>query len=98
MSERAIERKHHVGRRTIIRALASAEPPGRKKIHREPAALEGLHGHIGAMLEANPEIATAAIWERLAGEHATTVAYPTLRTHVTSRRAVRKTPGEKGYG
>jgi hypothetical protein len=52
MSERAIERKHHVGRRTIIRALAFAEPPGRKKIHREPAALEGLHGHIDAMLEA----------------------------------------------
>jgi len=68
-----------------------------EKIHREPA-LEGLHGHIDAMLEANPEIATAAIWERLAGEHATTVAYPTLRIHVTSRRAVRKTPGEKGYG
>ncbi|MCW2932694.1 MAG: hypothetical protein JWM19_3656 [Actinomycetia bacterium] len=39
MSERAIERRHHVGRRTIIRALASADPPERKKIHREAAAL-----------------------------------------------------------
>ncbi len=36
MSERAIECKHHVSRRTIIKALASADPPERKKIHREP--------------------------------------------------------------
>jgi hypothetical protein len=43
MSERAIERKHHVGRRTIVKALASADQPERKKIHREPAALDGLH-------------------------------------------------------
>ncbi len=38
MSGRAIERKHHVGRRTIVKALASADPPQRKKIHREPSA------------------------------------------------------------
>jgi hypothetical protein len=37
------ERKHHVGGRTIIKALNSADPPARKKIHREPAALNGLH-------------------------------------------------------
>jgi transposase len=91
MSERAIERKHHVSRRTIIKALASAEPPGRKKIHREPAALDGLHGHIDAMLKANPEITTAAIRQQLADEHGVTVAYPTLRTHVTGRRT-RKPP------
>lgn len=88
MSERAIERKHHVGRRTIIKAIGSADPPARKKIHREPAALNGLHGHIDAMIEADPAIATAAIWQRLADDDAATVAYPTLRTYVTSRRAV----------
>jgi hypothetical protein len=54
MSERAIERKHHVGRRTIIKALYSADPPARKKIHREPAALKGLHNHIDSMIEADP--------------------------------------------
>ena len=94
MSERAIERRHHVGRRTIIKALTSAEPPERKKIHREPEALSGLHPRIDAMIEADPEIRTAAIWQRLADDHGTTVAYPTLRTYVTSRRAVaQKTPG-----
>lgn len=94
LSQRAIERKHHVGRRTIIRALASAEPPERKKIRREPAALHGLHGHIDAMIDADPKVATAVIWERLADEHGATVAYPTLRTYVTSRRIGRKRPGK----
>jgi hypothetical protein len=93
MSGRAIERKHHVSRRTIARALVSASPPERKKIHRETAALNGLHGHIDAMLEANPQITTAVIWERLADNHGATVAYPTLRTYVTSRRAASQ-PGK----
>ena len=87
MSERAIERKHHVGRRTIIKALNSADPPARKKIHREPAALNGLHPHIDAMIDADPGIATATIWQRLADDHGTTVAYPTLRTYVVGRRS-----------
>jgi hypothetical protein len=90
LSERAIERRHHVGRRTIIKALASAEPPARKKIHREPAALNGLHDHIDAMIDADPAIGTATIWQRLADDHGATVAYPTLRTYVTSRRAARE--------
>jgi hypothetical protein len=46
-------------------------------------------GAIDAMLAANPEIPIAAIWERLVDEHAATVAYPTLRTYVASRRALR---------
>jgi transposase len=86
MSGRAIERKHHVGRRTIVKALASADPPEGKKIHREPTALDGLHWHIDAMIAANPQITIAAIWERLAYEHGTAVAYPTLRTYVASGR------------
>ena len=39
------------------------------------------------MLQANPEIITAAIWQRLADQHGTTVACPTLRAHLTSRRS-----------
>lgn len=94
MSERAIERKHHVGRRTTVKALDSADPPARKKIHREPAALKGLHGRIDAMIEADPAIGTAAIWQRLADDHGVTVAYPTLRTYATSRRATMQPPGQ----
>jgi hypothetical protein len=94
MSGRAIERRHHVGRRTIVRALDSPDPPARKKIHREPAALKSLHGRIDAMIEADPAIATATIWQRLADDHGTTVAYPTLRAYVTSQRAGRDAPGK----
>ena len=86
MSGRAIERKHHVGHRTIAKALASAGPPKRKKIHRQPVALDGLHAHIDAMTATDPQITITAIWERLADEHGTTVAYPTLRAYVSSRR------------
>jgi hypothetical protein len=39
------------------------------------------------MIEAEPDVATATIWERLADEHGATVAYYTLRTYVVSRRA-----------
>jgi TniQ len=86
LTQRAIISRHHVGRRTITLALASAEPPERKKIHREPAALNGLHAIIDAMLDEEPAIGTATIWQRLADNHGRTVAYYTLRTYVISRR------------
>jgi hypothetical protein len=95
MSERAIERKRHVGRRTIVKALASADPPERKKIRREPTALTGLHSCIDGMIAADRQITIAAIRERLADEHGAAIAYPTLRTYVTSRRATAKTHGSK---
>lgn len=90
MSERAVERKHHVGRRTIIKAIGSADPPARKKIPREPTALDGLRARIDAMIEEDPGIGIAAIWQRLADDHDATVAYPTLRTYVTNRRTAKE--------
>ena len=56
------------------------------------AALKGLHGHIDEMIEADPAIGTAAIWQYLADDHGVIVAYPTLRTYVTSRRAATQSP------
>jgi hypothetical protein len=47
------------------------------------------------MIEADPAIATATIWQHLAGDHGTTVAYPILRSYVTSRRAARKVTREE---
>jgi hypothetical protein len=40
------------------------------------------------MIEADPQVTIAAIWERLADEHQATVAYPTLRTYVSNRRGM----------
>jgi hypothetical protein len=85
-SQRAIMSRRRTGRRTVALALASAEPPERKKIHRESAALNGLHPIIDAMLDEDPAIGTAAVWQRLADDHGRTVAYYTLRTYVISRR------------
>ncbi|HEX7162327.1 MAG TPA: hypothetical protein VF223_13955 [Trebonia sp.] len=45
------------------------------------------------MIETDPAIATATIWQRLADNHGATVASPALRTHVTSRRAQISGPG-----
>jgi hypothetical protein len=88
-SQRAIKGRHRTSYPTIALALASEEPPERKRIHREPTALNGLHTHIDAMIEDNPAIGTAAIWQRLADGHGTTVAYYTLRTYVASRQAAK---------
>jgi hypothetical protein len=93
MSERAIERKHHVGRRTIVKALASAEPPPRKKFQRDPTALNGLHARIDAMIEADPGTRVSRIWQHLADDHGATVTYGALRAYVVSRRAA--TPPDK---
>jgi hypothetical protein len=79
-----VVRTHRVGRRTIVKALACADPPERKKIRREPTALTGLRTFFDAMIAAHPQITIAAIWEHLPGEHDATIAYPTLRTYVIS--------------
>jgi hypothetical protein len=86
MSGRAIERKHRVGRRTTQKALTSSTPPPRKKMNRESVVLNGLHAVIDAMTQTNPQITVTAIWEHLADELDTTVAYPTLRAYITRQR------------
>jgi hypothetical protein len=79
--------RQRTGRRTIALALASDEPPERKKIPRKPTALSDVRALIDAMIDQNPAIRTTTIWKRLADDHETTVAYYTLRTYVVSRRA-----------
>lgn len=89
MSLRALAIKHHVSRRTVGKALQSEIPPPRKKIERQPTVLLGLREHIDAMLEANPAITAAAIWQRLHDEHDATPSYPAVRTYITTRRTTR---------
>jgi len=89
MSLRALATTHHVSRRTIGKALQSETPPPRKKIERQPSVLYGLREHIDAMLEADPRITAAAIWQRLHDEHDATPSYPAVRTYIVTRRTVR---------
>ena len=87
LTQRVIMSRQKTGRRTIALALASEKPPDRKKSPREPAALNGLYPVIDAMIDENPAIGTAVIWQHLADHHGRTVAYYTLRAYVASRRA-----------
>jgi hypothetical protein len=89
VSIRALATKHHVSRRTIRKALQSETPPPRKKIQRQPTVLYGLREHIDAMLEADPRITVAAIWQRLHDEHDATPSYPAVRAYITTRRTAR---------
>jgi hypothetical protein len=86
LSKRALERKHHVGRRTIVKALASENPPACKKINRPSAVLHGLHHHIDAMIEKNPAVAVKEVWEHLVDDYDATVSYGTVRAYVIKRR------------
>jgi hypothetical protein len=92
LSKRVIERKHHVGRRTIVKALASANPPARKKINRPPAVLHGLHHHIDAMIQKNPAVAGNEVWEHLLDDHDATVSYGAVRAYLAKRRPERTHP------
>lgn len=89
MSMRVLAIKYHVSRRTIGKALRSETPPPRKKIERQPTVLFGLREHIDAMLDADPRITAAAIWQRLHDEHDATPSYPAVRTYIASRRTTR---------
>jgi hypothetical protein len=89
ISIRALATKHHVSRRTVGKALQSEIAPPRKKIERQPTVLLGLREHIDAMLEADPGITAAAIWQRLHDEHDATPSYPAVRTYITTRRTTR---------
>jgi hypothetical protein len=95
LSQRDIMTGHNIGRRTIAQALASPEPPPRKKIPREPTALGGLHAIIDTLIQEDPRIGTAAIWRHLADDHGVTVAYYTLRAYVARQRAAIEEPGKK---
>jgi hypothetical protein len=90
MSHRAIATKHHVSRRTIRKALHHQVPPPRKKIHRRPAVLHDLAGHIDAMLRTEPTIRTIMIWQRLHDEHDATPSYPAIRAYVSTYKLVHR--------
>jgi hypothetical protein len=85
LSKRAIERKHHVGSRTIVKALVSENPPARKKTNRPSAVLHGLHHHVDAMIQNNPTVTVTEVWERLVDDHDATVSYGAVRGFIAKR-------------
>jgi transposase len=86
--------RHHVHRRTVRQALASAVPPPRKAYRPRPRpAIGPYEAIIDAWLLADREVpprqrhTARRVWQRLVAEHGATLAEVTVSRHVARRRA-----------
>jgi transposase len=93
MSGRAIEKKYQVGRRTIVKALASAWPEPRKDAAPRGSRLDRFKPVIDEMLTADLDAprkqrhTITRIYRRLIDEHGMgDVSYPVVRRYVAGRR------------
>ena len=93
MSARAIERKHGVGRRTIVKAMSSAWPGPRKELPPRPSKLDLFKPVIDEILKADLDAprkqrhTVTRIWQRLMDEHQIAdVSYPVVRAYVAERK------------
>jgi transposase len=93
LSIRELAERHHVHRRTVRQALASAVPPERKTPVRVSGRLESFKPVIDAMLRADLDAprkqrhTARRVLARLVDEHdATEVSYSTVRDYVAKRR------------
>jgi hypothetical protein len=93
MSGRAIEKKYRVGRRTIVRALASAWPEPRRQLPPRASKLDPFKPVIDEILKADLDAprkqrhTITRIYHRLMDEHAMEdVSYPVVRAYVAERK------------
>jgi len=94
VSIRGLAVRHHVHRRTVRQALASAVPPPRKAYSQRPRpALDPYTQVIDEWLLADREVprkqrhTARRVWQRLVAEHGATVAEVTVSRYVARRRA-----------
>jgi len=93
-SIRELAVRHHVHRRTVRQALASAVPPPRKAYPPRPRpAIDGYAALIDAWLLADREVprkqrhTARRVWQRLVAEHGAVLAEVTVSRYVARRRA-----------
>lgn len=93
LSGRALERKHGVGRRTVLKALASAWPEERKKLPPRASKVDPYKPIIDAILRVDLDAprkqrhTVKRIVDRLRDEHGMTdVSYQVVRAYVVTRR------------
>src|ERR1700730_10893830 len=88
LSIRALAAKHHVHRRTVREALASAVPSQRKVPDRESPALGPWMMSVRAWLVADREVprkqrhTARRVWQRLAAEYGAELSESTVRRYV----------------
>jgi transposase len=94
VSIRELAVRHHVHRRTVRQALASAVPPPRKAYPQRPRpALDPFTRVIDEWLLADRVVprkqrhTARRVWQRLVAEHGATVAEVTVSRYVARRRA-----------
>jgi transposase len=94
LSIRDLAEKHHVHRRTVRQALASAVPPPRKAyVRRTRPAIDPYAEVIDGWLLADREVprkqrhTARRVWQRLVAEHGATLAEVTVSRYVARRRA-----------
>lgn len=92
MSGRALERKYRVGRRTVVKAIASAWPEPRKKPPPRPSKLDQYKASIDEILRADLDAprkqrhTVKRIFDRLIEEHGMIdVSYQVVRAYVAGR-------------
>jgi transposase len=93
MSGRALERKYNVGRRTVVKALASAWPAPRKKPPPRPSKLDPFKPVVDEILRADLDAprkqrhTVKRIFDRLIEEHGMSdVSYRVVRAYVAGRK------------
>jgi transposase len=94
ISIRELADRHHVHRRTVRQALASAVPPPRKAYPQRPRPAIGPYAAvIDGWLVADREVprkqrhTARRVWQRLVAERGATVAEVTVSRYVARRRA-----------
>jgi transposase len=93
-SIRELADRHHVHRRTVRQALASAVPPPRKSCaQRSRPAIDRYAAVIDGWLLADKEVprkqrhTARRVWQRLVAEHGATCSEVTVSRYVARRRA-----------
>ncbi|MDQ2875515.1 MAG: IS21 family transposase, partial [Actinomycetota bacterium] len=94
LSVRELAGKHHVHRRTVRQAVASAVPPPRRAYPQRPRpAIDAYAAVIDEWLLADRDVprkqrhTARRIWQRLVAEHGAALAEVTVSRHVARRRA-----------